>query len=245
MGDLMPGIPSVPGDETTWASFVDQFETLKKGDMPLSLTNWDSSSTVPAIAAGSAIEFAGAVLRYPAETPIAPTGGTSAGTQYVFVEASGAAFMSEILPIWNNELNGWYTANSTERYTGHMMDWDGADAYTNKTSFITTADGKPPALTTNDGQLRFKIYKGTIAAGSTVSFPKDFIGEIVFFSAVLKGSGTNEIFYCESFLRTSLNPDDGYADAQWNGATNTFEVYGSPSFGIDGQPFTLLVGYTT
>ena len=244
MADLMPGIPSVPGDETTWANFVDQFETLKKGDIPLSLTNWDASTTIPAIAAGSAIEVAGGVYRYPAEQSIITP--TATGTNYLMVSAAHGVFeCTSTPPIWRDDLNGWYYADALYRYTGHVMDWDGAAAYTNKTSFITTADGKPPALTTNDGQLRFKIYKGTIAAGSTVSFPKDFIGEIVFFSAVLKGSGTNEIFYCESFLRTSLNPDDGYADAQWNGATNTFEVYGSPSFGIDGQPFTLLVGYTT
>ena len=251
MGDLMPGIPSVPGDETTWAAAVDQFETLKKGDMPLSLTNWDASSTKPAIAAGSAIEIAGATYRFNSEAPILDITGVVAGTVHCGVQVNDpvsgecTAFFINGDPGWRDDLNGWYNAEGTFRYTGHMMDWDGADAYTNKTSFITTADGKPPALTTNDGQLRFKIYKGTITAGSTVSFPKDFIGEIVFFSAVLKGSGTNEIFYCESFLRTSLNPDDGYADAQWNGATNTFEVYGSPSFGIDGQPFTLLVGYTT
>ena len=184
MGDLMPGIPSVPGDETTWAAAVDQFETLKKGDMPLSLTNWDASTTIPAIAAGSAIEVAGGVYRYPAEQAIFQSG-TAARTYYVYIAASnGSANFTVSVPEWRADLTGWYNAAGDRRYTGHMMDWDGADAYTNKTSFITTADGKPPALTTNDGQLRFKIYKGTIAAGSTVSFPKDFIGEIVLQSKI-------------------------------------------------------------
>ena len=70
MGDLLPGVPSLPGDETTWQDFVEQFEALKKGNIPLSLTNWDSSTTKPEVSAGSLIEIAGAVYLFDSDEGI-------------------------------------------------------------------------------------------------------------------------------------------------------------------------------
>ena len=185
MGDLMPGIPSVPGDETSWAAAVDQFETLKKGDIPLSLTNWDSSTTAPAVAAGSAIEIAGAVYRYPAEQAISQSG-TAAGTYYVYIAASnGSANFTVSVPEWRADLTGWYNAAGDRRYTGHVMDWDGAAAYTNKRYL-------DPGLRKNK-----KIITGTLTT-TPMLVPHGMIGgssikwaRFVSSSSVIAGQYTN------------------------------------------------------
>ena len=185
MGDLMPGIPSVPGDETTWAAAVDQFETLKKGDMPLSLTNWDASTTIPAIAAGSAIEVAGGVYRYPAEQAIFQSG-TAARTYYVYIAASnGSANFTVSVPEWRADLTGWYNAAGDRRYTGHVMDWDGAAAYTNKRYL-------DPGLRKNK-----KIITGTLTT-TPMLVPHGMIGgssikwaRFVSSSSVIAGQYTN------------------------------------------------------
>jgi len=138
MGDLMPGIPSVPGDETSWANFVDQFETLKRGDMPLSLTNWDDLDLVPSIAAGAGIEIAGATYRFTTESLISDEAGIVAGTVYVVIKTAdptvneATAYFTNVAPTWRDDLNGWYDTTGANRYTGHVMEWDGADAYTDK-----------------------------------------------------------------------------------------------------------------
>ncbi|RLD18386.1 MAG: hypothetical protein DRI69_10415 [Bacteroidetes bacterium] len=172
MGDLMPGIPSIPGDETTWAAFVDQFETLKRGDMPLSLTNWDASSTVPAIAAGAGIEIAGATYRFTAESLILDEAGLVAGTVYVVIKTAdptaneATAYFTNVAPEWRDDLNGWYDATGANRYTGHVMDWDGAAAYTNKRMF--TVDGPGGELV-------------TVGAGGAVNIESDLhIDEITY-----------------------------------------------------------------
>ena len=147
MGDLMPGIPSVPGDETTWAAAVDQFETLKKGDMPLSLTNWDDLDLVPSIAAGAGIEIAGATYRFTVESLISDEAGLVAGTVYVVIKTAdptvneATAYFTNVAPTWRDDLNGWYDATGENRYTGHVMDWDGASAYTAKATFSNSAGG--------------------------------------------------------------------------------------------------------
>jgi len=191
MGDLMPGIPSVPGDETTWAAAVDQFETLKKGDMPLSLTNWDASSTKPAIAAGSAIEIAGATYRFNSEAPILDITGVVAGTVHCGVQVNDpvsgecTAFFINGVPGWRDDLNGWYNAEGTFRYTGHMMDWDGAAAYTNKRYL-------DPGLRKNK-----KIITGTLTT-TPMLVPHGMIGgssikwaRFVSSSSVIAGQYTN------------------------------------------------------
>ncbi|RLD22213.1 MAG: hypothetical protein DRI69_01875 [Bacteroidetes bacterium] len=174
MGDLMPGIPSIPGDETTWTSFVDQFETLKKGDIPLSLTNWDSSTTVPAIAAGSAIEVAGAVFRYPSEEA-SSLPSDSPGVRYFVITDTGTAYFSGAAPEWSDELNGWYNISTGARYTGHVMDWDGDVAYTNKRVFTVSAPGGDSFTVNPSGDI----------AGVNGTFTGDVSGENITAQEVL------------------------------------------------------------
>ena len=139
MADLLPGIPNVPGDETTWEAFVNQFEALKKGAMPLSLTHWDNTTTKPEVAAGSLIEVAGAVYLFNADEGITNDSGLIAGTVYVVVRQATASEAKPMLvntqPIWREDLNGWYEASGTGRYTGHSMEWDGSSGYSFKHIF--------------------------------------------------------------------------------------------------------------
>ena len=122
--EKMPGIPSLPGDNSTWTAFVDQFETLKKGDAPVSLTEWATgNTTLPAIAAGSAIEIAGGTFRFTAQTPIDKASAPD-GTVYVIIETSSDNALPKLTataPTWRDDLNGWYNAGGDGRYTGHIM----------------------------------------------------------------------------------------------------------------------------
>jgi len=191
MGDLMPGIPSVPGDETSWANFVDQFETLKRGDMPLSLTNWDDLDLVPSIAAGAGIEIAGATYRFTVESLISDDAGLVSGTVYVVIKTAdptvneATAYFTNVAPEWRDDLNGWYDATGENRYTGHVMDWDGAAAYTNKRYL-------DPGLRKNK-----KIITGTLTT-TPMLVPHGMIGgssikwaRFVSSSSVIAGQYTN------------------------------------------------------
>ncbi len=159
MADLMPGIPSVPGDETTWTAFVDQFETLKRGDIPLSLTNWDSLTTVPAIAAGAGIEIAGATYRFTVESLISDEAGLVAGTVYVVIKTAdptvneATAYFTNVAPEWRDDLNGWYNTTGVNRYTGHATDWDGAASYTQKRLFTVAGAGGDACNIRSDGKI--------------------------------------------------------------------------------------------
>jgi len=145
MGDLMPGIPSIPGDETTWTSFIDQFETLKKGDNSVSLTPWDTGTDSVSIAAGSAIEIAGAAYRFPSDEAV--TGGAD-GVAYVMI-LGGVPTLVNDPPVWRDDLNGWYNATGDGRYTGHLMDKTG-DSYARKRSFSgNKREGNHTFLLTN------------------------------------------------------------------------------------------------
>jgi len=231
MADLMPGIPSVPGDETSWAAAVDQFETLKKGDIPLSLTNWDASTTIPAIAAGSAIEVAGGVYRYPAEQSIITP--TATGTNYLMVSAdNGACECTATPPIWRDDLNGWYYANALYRYTGHVMDWDGANAYTNKRVFTVDGPGGEVLTIRHDGSLP-EINVDNLTAGAITSGDVD-CGAITS-GDVDCGAITSGDVDCGAITSGDISAADITCDsldvtsyASWEG------VYGSASVGSSG-----------
>jgi len=235
MGDLMPGIPSVPGDETSWAAAVDQFETLKKGDIPLSLTNWDSSTTVPAIAAGSAIELAGAVIRFPTEQTIpAPSG---AGTQYLRISGSSwNPFFSTAAPVWMEDLNGWYNLEGTHRYTGHMMDWDGADAYTNKRVFTVDAPGGEVFNIYADGSLSPIIVDGDVS-GVNGNFTGDVSASGNMTANIITTSGINTdnvILRQRVYVNTEASPTHPiYHVSIAHGLDHTKIVSAVATFGSD------------
>ena len=236
MADLMPGIPSVPGDETSWAAAVDQFETLKKGDIPLSLTNWDSSSTKPAVAAGSAIEVAGAVYRYPAEQAISQSG-TAAGTYYVYIAASnGSANFTVSVPEWRADLAGWYNTAGDRRYTGHVMDWDGADAYTNKRVFTVDAPGGEVFNIYADGSLSPIIVDGDVS-GVNGNFTGDVSASGNMTANIITTSGINTdnvILRQRVYVNTEASPTHPiYHVSIAHGLDHTKIVSAVATFGSD------------
>jgi uncharacterized protein (DUF2147 family) len=214
MADLMPGIPSVPGDETTWQAFTDQFETLKKGDKPISLTNWDTSDAPPAVAAGSAIEVAGATYRWPTESPITGLSGIAVGKVYVVIVTndpdanSATAYFTDEAPVWRDDLHGWYDATGANRYTGHVMEWAGGSLYTGKRVFTVPAKGGEVFTVGADGRLP-DIVTGDIAAGAisgtTGTFSGAVSGTTGTFSGEVVGNGvkTTAPYTLESWQTTS------------------------------------------
>jgi len=66
------------------------------------------------------------------------------------------------------DLNGWYNLEGTHRYTGHMMDWDGADEYTNKRVFTVDGPGGEDLTVRHDGSLP-EINVDNLAAGAITS----------------------------------------------------------------------------
>ena len=228
MGDLMPGIPSVPGDETSWANFVDQFETLKRGDMPLSLTNWDDLDLVPSIAAGAGIEIAGATYRFTAESLISDESGLIAGAVYVVIKTAdptvneATAYFSNVAPTWRDDLNGWYDTTGANRYTGHVMDWDGAAAYISKRylpakSLGYSLDG---GINTDNVFVKSRKYTG-VYSGDSVTFPHGLNSDKILSATVA--------FWLPS---TSRWATDGAGGTIWWDASSVFhhqDSIGSPS----------------
>ncbi len=258
MADLMPGIPSVPGDETSWTNFVDQFETLKKGDIPLSLTNWDDLTLVPSIAAGAGIEIAGATYRFTTESLISDEAGLVAGTVYVVIKTAdptvneATAYFTNVAPEWRDDLNGWYDTTGENRYTGHVMAWDGAAAYTNKRVFtvggpggdvvtvgaggdLTAGEITSGTITAHDGVnagdviLKTRVLTGVLPSGTTVNIPHGLTGAGIrcFFVSVAASS---------AWWRATTSSVDCHS---WDNTNLIIEK----TSGFDGLPFTITIWY--
>lgn len=138
--EILPGIPSVPVDvSTAWEPLVDQHVLMRRGDNQTALTNWGETNPLePAVSAGSAFEVNGSALFYGSEVEILHEAGCVAGTVYVIVDISdnvnGDPIFVNDAPVWKASSNGFYRG-ANERYTGHMMQWDGNVTYTYKEIF--------------------------------------------------------------------------------------------------------------
>lgn len=125
--------PTLAGD------YNDQNENIEqvvKGYNAISLTNWDGTTTKPQITAGSAIEINGSLWQITTNTDI-DTSGASSGTIYIYFDDGTPEFKAlDDAPTWSASLNGYY--DSGDRFTGHIMEWDGANAYTEKVAKIST-----------------------------------------------------------------------------------------------------------
>ena len=119
--------PTLAGDYNKQNEYL---EGNARGKNAISLTNWDGTTTKPQIAAGSFIEINGAIWDFTTDTDI-DTSGASTGVIYVYFDDATPEFIFlDTAPTWSATLNGWYT--SGDRATGHLMTWDGANAYSDK-----------------------------------------------------------------------------------------------------------------
>jgi len=106
--------------DTTWVTtFMAGIEASWKGINNTILTNWNTT-TVCAIDDGSLFEVAGAL--YVATTDTSITGSVATGINYIEAvgSATGCIFKwTRDIPVWRNDLNGWYaSAASTSRDVG-------------------------------------------------------------------------------------------------------------------------------
>ena len=128
------GVPTVPTDYTKQNEYI---KRNAKGYNAISPTNWDISSIKPQIAAGSAIEINGSTWEMTTDTDI-DTSGASSGTIYLYFDDGVPEFkFLDTAPTWSETLNGWYL--SDDRFTGHLMTWDGANSYSEKNVYTNNS----------------------------------------------------------------------------------------------------------
>jgi len=79
------------------------------------LTNWDGSTTIPAIAQGSIIEVGGSFYQADVNTALTLEGGISDGTVHIKLDTTDAGatmtptLTSDSIPAWDATKSGWYT----------------------------------------------------------------------------------------------------------------------------------------
>lgn len=104
-----------------------------RGYNAISLTNWDSTSTAPQVASGSAIEANGVMYSVSTNTTISTTDASSGVNYLVFDDDTETFGWNDTAPTWSASLNGWYV--SGDRFTGHVCTWDGSTSYTDKKKY--------------------------------------------------------------------------------------------------------------
>lgn len=158
--------------------------TMFRGYTGISLTEWASSNTTkPEVGAGSVLEVGGALYEFKTQEAIS-VGSASAGTVYVvFSASSNTLYLTNTAPAWSITYNGWYDTTVTDRYTGHIMTWDGATTYTVKSELvINNQTGNLLAInvdgyiyTVPGGLAPYNPAVTTIVPSSAYTFPAGFI----------------------------------------------------------------------
>jgi len=134
-----------PDIEDDYNAQNENLERVVRGYNGINLTNWTTGTTAPQVEAGSVIEANGVLYDITTDTSISITG--SADTYYLYLDVSGPDFdWLTTAPTWSDTLQGWYS--STDRFTGHIVEWDGASAFENKTSYV---DNKKESEWLNNG----------------------------------------------------------------------------------------------
>lgn len=142
------GTPSLPTDYDRQNEYI---ERNAKGGHAVSLTNWDTGTTKPQIAAGSVVEANGILWDVTTDTDI-DTSGASTGTIYVYFDDTVPEFkFLDTAPTWSATLNGWYV--SGDRFTGHLMTWDGASIFTEKREYSRNTQSGDDIVSTVDGNM--------------------------------------------------------------------------------------------
>jgi hypothetical protein len=122
------------GDGVVTTELVEKHEIalneLIIGHIRMYLTNWNTLTLAPEIAAGSSVEIGGVVYKFAANTVI--TAPPADGKAYLGFTASGATAIpawTNTKPTWDATKNGWYVG--AVRYSGHTLKKTGT-TYNNK-----------------------------------------------------------------------------------------------------------------
>jgi hypothetical protein len=148
MGEIVTNPPSTPNTVSdSWQPLLDVNTMSYYGLNRVTLTNWDSSTTIPEVAQGSAIDIDGSVARFTTDEAI---GGSPAdGVVYLKFVVSGAVVTPELTataPTWYADKAGWYNV-SGERYSGHRLEKTGT-SYKYKSKILDNQTGlvSPPNM---------------------------------------------------------------------------------------------------
>lgn len=162
-------------------------DDMRVGLHELTITEY-TTSTVPAIAAGSVIEVNGTLFKAGSETAI--SGSPSNGTVYVYMVPSGSS-PSQVLtptftntaPTWFDSKQGWYDATGTYRYIHFAMTKSGSSytpkgemLFKNNSTVIVYSDGNIVTTGTITGDLIGGVTE-TGAAGSVIKIKIINIGD--------------------------------------------------------------------
>ena len=168
---LITNPPSLLVTDTDWTNFVTRENKSNIGtglSIPIfTLTNWDGSTTIPAIAEGSIIEVGGSLYQADADTALTPEGGIIDGTVHIkLVPGAGSpdpltvvpTLTNDVIPAWDAVKGGWY--DSTDKFLPFEITKASA-IYTNKGEFIDQnklisihSDG----AFTISGKMKWKYY---------------------------------------------------------------------------------------
>lgn len=112
-------IVETPSAGEAWATWTEQMEGIRKGLLPLDLTNYNNTS-VPQIANGSWAEVAGSIYKFTTNDTI--TGSlTSSSINYVTLVPSGTGASAIVTPTWSAAAPTWSSSyqgfySGTTRY---------------------------------------------------------------------------------------------------------------------------------
>lgn len=163
-----------------------------RGDSSVSLTNWDDSTTAPAVILGSVIECNGVFYEVTTANETISTTGASTGTVYLIFDESAEEYVwSSSTPSWSTSKNAWYIGS--DRFTGHLCEWDGASAYDAKREYGAGQNGDIFMKPLADGVLQSGSLSISFTASQsdTAYFPKGYI-QIAngLLTTVIAGTGT-------------------------------------------------------
>jgi len=206
-----------PSTGAAWATAWEQFEGIRKGQIALSLTNYDAT-TVPQIASGSWIEVAGSIYKWTGNDSI--TGSlTSNAINYVTMVPSGSGASailtptwSDSAPTWSDAYQGWFSG--TTRYaagcyydgTNYPLKW----IYTNRHAGAYTRHIHLPFAGHTEDLTNITLEGG-------------------FMNAVTPG-GTDEAFFAVYFPPHSrcLVTELATYCSNYSDGTHTFTLFHSP-----------------
>lgn len=142
--NLITNPPTALVISTDWTNLVTRSNANMIGhglSIPIfSLTNWDGSTTKPAIAEGSIIEVGGSFYQADADTALTDDAGLIDGTVHIkLVPAGGGASLvptltNDSIPAWDANKAGWY--DSDDKFLPFEM-VKATAVYTEKVEYIS------------------------------------------------------------------------------------------------------------
>lgn len=109
----------------------------------VTLTNWDATTSAPAVSVGSIIEINGAVFEVSSSNvTIGSVPGGATSDLYIKLTVSGGSTVTAdwttTAPSWDAEKGGWF--NGTTKYLAFICDYDGGGSWSNKREILSRFD---------------------------------------------------------------------------------------------------------